>query len=244
MSGTQRPLVLLHPVGLDATYWEPYAKRFAPLRHVVPLDLPGHGTSPVLEGPVTLGGMADRIAGAVADLGGPADVAGVSMGGMVAQYLAAAHPRLVTSLILCSTSGGFPEAARPGVAARGDAALADGMSAVVGTTLERWFSPGGRDAEIGRRTADTLRAVDPAVWAACWQAISELDTLAALRTVDVPALVVTGDADTSTTPAMAEAIASALPHARLEIVPGAWHLGAFEEPEEFAPLMERFLTGL
>lgn len=245
MSGSARPLVLLHPVGLDAAVFEPYEKRFADLRHVVPLDLPGHGRAPVLPGPVTLGAMADDVAGRIRALGGgPADVAGVSMGGMVAQYLAAAHPGLVSSLILCSTSGGFPPGARAGIAARGDAALAGGMRAVVDTTVERWFSPGGREAEPGRRAAATLLADDPAVWAACWTAISRLDTLDALRGVRVPALVVTGDADTSTTPAMARAIAGALPDARLEIVPGAWHLGAFEDVEAFAPLMERFLTAL
>jgi 3-oxoadipate enol-lactonase len=164
------------------------------------------------------------------------------MGGMVAQHLALADPGLVGALILCSTSGGFPAHARPAIAARGATAVADGMAAVVGSTLERWYSPAGRLTGLGRRTAATLLAGDPLSWAACWQAISRLDTLPALGGLDMPALVITGERDSSTTPEMSAALASALRHATLEIVPEAWHLGAFEHEDEFAQRFRTFLA--
>ncbi len=242
VSGAGPGLLLLHPAGLDLTYWDGYAARFAATHRVIAVDLRGHGRSDPIRGGIELAGFAQDVAAVLRrEEVGPVEVIGVSLGGMVAQHLAVADPDLVSSLVLCSTGGALKDEVRPVVAERGTPALRDGMSAVLGPTIERWFSPAGRDAEIGRRCAATLLADDVESWAAVWQAISRLDTLGALPGVRVPALVVTGDQDTSMTPAMAREMAEALPDARLEIVEGAWHLGAFEDEEHFMALFARFL---
>jgi 3-oxoadipate enol-lactonase len=244
VTGSGPDLVLLHPVGLDSTYPAGHAARLAADHRVIAVDLRGHGRSDPVGAGLTLADLAADVAAVLrAEETSGAVVAGVSMGGMVAQYLALADPALVGALILCSTSGGFPDSARPGVAARGSTAVEEGMAAVVDPTLERWYSPPGRRSELGRRTAATLLADDPHGWAACWQAISRLDTLGALGSLDVPALVITGERDSSTTPAMSAALADALRHATLEIVPDAWHLGAFEHEEVFAERFRAFLAG-
>jgi 3-oxoadipate enol-lactonase len=244
VTGSGPDLVLLHPVGLDAGYWAGHAARLAVDHRVIAVDLRGHGRSDKAAAGTSLVDLAADVAAVLrAEETRAAVVAGVSMGGMVAQYLAIADPALVGALVLCSTSGGFPEQARPAVAARGEVAMAEGMTAVVDATLERWYSPAGRDSALGRRTAATLLADDPTSWAACWRAISALDTLGALGALDVPALVVTGERDSSTTPEMSVALADALRHATLELVPDAWHLGAFEQEEEFARRFRSFLRG-
>jgi 3-oxoadipate enol-lactonase len=240
-SGTGEPLLLLHPIGLDSSWWSTYIELFAERFRVIAVDLPGHGTSSPLRAPITLDDMAHDVAAVLrAEKAGPAHVIGVSMGGMVAQYLALRQPRKVASLILCATAGDFADDVRPLLRERGVVART-GMAAVIEPTLERWFPPRARDAAIGRSCARTLAAGDPESWEACWAAISELATVDRLGALDIPVLVITGSADVTTPPTAAEALARALPDARLIIVPGAWHMGVFEDPKRFVAAFADFL---
>lgn len=244
--GAGPPVVLLHPVGLDHTWWASYQAALAQRYQVIAVDLPGHGGAGTIRRPVTLDDLAATTAATVAAVVAartdePVHVVGASLGGMIAQHMALRAPASVASLILCATAGGFAEHTRPALRDRGYTALRDGMDAVIAATLDRWFSPEGRDGEIGRRCAGALLANDPASWAACWAAIAELDTLPRLAEVSVPALVITGAADTGTPPTAAAALAAALPAARLEIVPNAWHLGVFEDEPPFLAAFARFL---
>jgi 3-oxoadipate enol-lactonase len=242
--GAGRPVLLLHPVGLDGAWWSTYVECLAERYHVIAVDMPGHGRSSSIHAPITLGEIARGVAAVLqAETDRPAHVIGVSMGGMVAQHLALQWPQGVASLVLCATTGTFADDLRPLLRERGTAAR-EGMGAVVGATLERWFSPRGRTAPIGRRCAQTLAANDPASWAASWAAISELETLERLGDLRIPALVITGEADITTPPAASAALAAALPDARLEIVPDAWHMGVFEEPQSFLNAFTRFLDSL
>ncbi|MEV6322885.1 alpha/beta hydrolase [Nocardia sp. NPDC051787] len=241
-SGAGRPVVLLHPVGLDCLWWTSYISHLAEQYRVIAVDLPGHGRSSPIRNPMTLGDLASDVAAVLrAETDQPAHVVGVSMGGMVAQHLALQQSQHVASLILCATAGSFADAVRPKLRERGHAARR-GMDAVVQPTLERWFSPHGRSTSIGRSCAQTLAANDPASWEASWQAISELDTLERLGALDMPALVITGAADITTPPEASAALAHALPDARLSIIPDAWHLGVYEEPQPFLTAFTRFLA--
>jgi pimeloyl-ACP methyl ester carboxylesterase len=104
------PLVLLHGgIGAGAQ-WAPILPAFGD-RRVLTLDLPGHGTSPDPGRPLRAETAADAVA---AQLDGPVDLLGYSLGGMVALRLAIQHPRLVRRLILVSVAfrrdGSHPEA--------------------------------------------------------------------------------------------------------------------------------------
>lgn len=242
--GAGQPVLLLHPVGLDSSWWSTHMTRLAERYRVIAVDLPGHGRSNPVRAPATL----DYIARAVAvvlrtETDRPAHVIGVSMGGMVAQHLALQWPDGVASLILCATAGTFADELRPMLRERGRAARG-GMDAVIGPTLERWFSPAGRTASIGRSCERTLAADDPASWEASWEAISNLETLELLGSLHIPALVLTGAADITTPPEASSALARMLPEARLAIIPDAWHLGVFEEPEPFLAAFTTFLGTL
>ncbi|GAA4023523.1 3-oxoadipate enol-lactonase [Allokutzneria multivorans] len=233
VTGSGQPVVLLHPVGLDHTWFAPHAAALAENYQVISVDLPNR---------VALDRAADAVAAVLSQhTDQPAHVIGVSMGGMVAQYLALCHGHRVASLILCATAGGFDPQARPMLRERGRSALREGMASVVEPTLTRWFSSAAKDSPLGRRCSERLLATDPADWAAAWEAISRLDTVRHLHTLAVPALVITGSLDTATPPAAAAELARALPSALLEIVPGAHHLGVFEEPRPFLDAFARFL---
>jgi 3-oxoadipate enol-lactonase len=239
--GSGRPVMLLHPVGLDSTWWMTCVAHLAENYRVVAVDLPGHGMSGPLNQPATLENFAAQVAVVLrAEASQPAYVIGASMGGMVAQHLALQHQQEVAGLILCATAGTFPDELRPSLRERGTLARG-GMEPVIQPTVDRWFSPEGRHGSIGRHCRNTLAANDSASWEASWEAISHLGILERLKTLQTPTLVITGAADITTPPAASVALAQALPNARLEIVPDAWHMGVFETPEPFLYAFTRFL---
>jgi 3-oxoadipate enol-lactonase len=237
-------LILLHPIGMDQTWWSEYASHWQSSYDVIAVDLRGHGNSSLIERPVSLSDHASDVAELIAheDVSS-AHIIGVSMGGMVAQQLAIEAPLKVASLILCATAGGFSDAARIRISERGDVNRAGLMSDVVNETVSRWFRADSPRPDLVKRCRARLLADDWYSWSANWSAIARLDTLAALRAVRVPALVVAGEADASIASAASKMIADAIPSAEFISVPDAAHFGAFDMRESFAPLFDRFLSG-
>lgn len=235
-------IVLLHPIGVDRSWWDEYVRDWSTSHEVIAIDFRGHGASAPVTGPITLADHAADVAAVLRGAGIPrATLAGVSMGGMVAQRVAIQYPELAHALILCGTAGGFPDEIRPRIRARGDTSRAGSMAEVVEDTIDRWFLPGRPRPDLVARCRERLLADDWYAWSANWEAISRLDNLGELPRVRAPALVVAGEADASIPPAVSRQIADALPDARYAAVPGASHFGAFEARPAFAPLFDRFL---
>ena len=241
-AGKGAPVLLLHPIGLDSTWWQPFAEQLASRFSVVAMDFRGHGGSAPVSGEMELTDLADDAAGLLRALAlAPSQVVGLSMGGMVAQYLAIRHPDVVRSLALLGTACTLPDEARKQMVARGELARRDGMRAVLGATLERWFTPAALTSELAKRCEERLLENDVESWASSWRAISRLDALPLLGRIKAPTLVVTGDRDLSTPPAAAKAIADNIPGAALTIVAGAPHMGPFEFPGAYLAPVEAFL---
>jgi 3-oxoadipate enol-lactonase len=214
------------------------------LRHLlIAIDFRGHGRSSKIEGKIKLGDLADDVAAVIKDEDlVSAHIVGVSMGGMVAQHLALSYPRLVRSLILCSTASTFPEAFRSVIRGRGEFNANAGMQSIVQSTLEGWFSPATQSSELAKQCTERLLRNDPHSWSACWEAISRLNTLPELSHLNCPALVVAGACDARTPPSAAAQIAEAVAGSTLVTIPEAFHMGAFENPAQFLSVFSRFLA--
>lgn len=245
VDGQGPPVLLLHPVGLDLKWWEPQVEGLRSEFRVIRLDFRGHGESAVAPPPYTLADFASDVHVLIGHLAvGPAHVVGLSLGGMVAQVLALEYPRDVRSLVLAATLCTLPAEARAAMRARGEAAEQGGMPAVIQPTLERWFTPGFLNSPLVARCRERLLADDVGGWAATWRAIADLNTLPRLGEIRVPALVTTGDADLSTPVPAARVIADHIPGAILRVMPGAPHMGPFERPDLFNPLVLDFLRSV
>jgi pimeloyl-ACP methyl ester carboxylesterase len=83
-----------------------------------------------------------------------------------------------------------------------------------------------------------IAEVDPVTAVEAGRAIAEHDVRRDLGHVDVPSLVVVGDADLLTPPSHAEAVVGAVPNAQLRILPGVGHQVMQEAPAELAALIE------
>ncbi|MBI4528457.1 MAG: alpha/beta fold hydrolase [Deltaproteobacteria bacterium] len=245
IEGQGRPVLLLHPVGLDLTWWDSQAGALRLEFQVIRLDFRGHGKSEIPPPPWSIAEFASDAHALLALLHSrPAHVVGLSLGGMVAQVLALEYPADVRSLVLADTLCTLPAEARNAMRARGEAAEQGGMAAVIQPTVERWFTPGFLESPVVARCRAHLLANDVKPWAETWRAIAELDTLPRLNEIHTPTLVTTGDADVSTPVAAARVIADHIPGAILRVMPGAPHMAPYERPDLFNPLVLEFLRSL
>ncbi len=231
------PLVLIHALGTDLTIWDPVLARLPPLR-LLRYDLRGHGRSDAPPAPYAMGALirdAERLMDqfALKD----AVVAGLSIGGLVAQGLAVKRLDLVRALVLSNT------AARIGTPAIWDGRIAavrdGGMAAVIEGVLDRWF--GRKDAAHAAVWRARLLAQNPEGWMGCAGAIAGTDFYQTTATLTLPTLVIAGDRDGSTPPDLVRETADLIRGSRFHLIRGAGHLPPVDAPEAFAAALTDFL---
>lgn len=248
--GTGPAIVLLHGFPFAAAVWQPQLEALtaAGWRAIAP-DFRGHGKTPAGDGLFTMELYADDVLALLDRLKlEKAVVCGLSMGGYVALRLAEKAPARVRALALCDTrseaDGNPAKQLRAGamkvVADKGVAFFADEF-------VKNLFSPptlaGGRPC-VGR-VKDIMKA-NPAlgVRGALLALAARPDATEFLPKIAVPTLVLVGEEDKLTPPALSEAMAKAIPGARLSVIPKAGHLSSLEEPEAFNADLLSFLNEL
>jgi 3-oxoadipate enol-lactonase len=238
------PVVFLHALGLDLTWWDHQVEEFGRDHDVIALDLPGHGLSGRPDASPTFDLMARSVAGVLAHVGaGAAHVVGISFGGMVAQELALARPDMVRSLSLVATSCAFPEAARQAIRERARVTRAGGMAAIAPLSVERWFPPAfrARRPDVLDRAAKVLLRQDPEFHAFLWDTVAALDMERRLPSLACPAMVVAGGEDMSAPATAGQVIVDRVAAATLHVMAGCGHFPPLEAPETFNALLRGFL---
>ncbi|MEK7947989.1 alpha/beta fold hydrolase [Pigmentiphaga sp. YJ18] len=245
-SGAGAPVVLIHGVGLDLGMWDELARALDGEFELIRYDMLGHGGTPLPAGEAEL----DRY---VAQLGEvlcaeglrQPCVVGYSMGGLVAGRFAARHPGDVGKLVLMSTVFRRTEAERHAVRARLEQAEDGDEVAGAQASVERWFSPAFIQAAPGRVEAirQRLLANRRQDFLAAYRIFAGADGVLpeAAPQIRCPALVLTGDQDTGSTPRMAEELARSIPDAALRIVPGQKHMLPVEGVMAAAAALRDFL---
>jgi pimeloyl-ACP methyl ester carboxylesterase len=244
-SGSGPPLLLIMGMSGTALHWgesflEPLRRDF----DVIVYDHRGVGASSRLDGAITIAQMAEDAAGLLDALEiESAHVVGISMGGMVAQELALAHPERVRTLTLgCTYAGGEGSTVTaPEVIQRLTEAMFSGdRERALRTAFEVNVSAAmADDAELYQRSLaiDRQRAVAVPVVMAQMQACMAHDTSARLSELAMPTLVVHGTEDQMLPVENGRLIASRIPGSRLEIFDGVGHLFFWEQPERAAELV-------
>lgn len=236
-------LVLAGSLGTTLHMWQPQIGPLSERLRVVALDHRGHGRSPVPEGPYTIAEMGGDVLALMDRLGlQRAAFCGLSIGGMVGQWLGINAPERVTRLILICTSGYLPPA--ESWRERAAAVRAAGTPAVVAdAVVGRWFTPDWArgHADVVARHREMISATEAEGYASCCEAIAELDLRAGLASVRAPTLVLVGAQDPSISPAHGEAIAAAVPGARLVALDPAAHLASVERADEVTALITEHL---
>lgn len=235
------PLLLSNSLGTNLEMWQPQLQPWGGKRRVLRYDTRGHGRSETPAPRYSIEAMA-RDALALLDLLNikRADFCGLSMGGMIALWIATHCPDRVNKLILANTGAtiGSPEIWN----SRIQAVSNSGMEAVASHVPSRWFTQRFRDRHerVVSSAEAMLRKTDRRGYAYCCEAIRDTDLSGLLKQIAVSTLIISGDHDPVIPPEQSKAFARAIPgskHVRLH----AAHLSNIEQAEKFSEEVLEFL---
>jgi pimeloyl-ACP methyl ester carboxylesterase len=239
--GSGPPLVFLHGLGSSTRDWEPQLAHFSRRRRCVAFDIPGCGRSRDLRhpnGPFSLAGFARALAAGARELGlAPADVVGLSLGGMTGLQLALDAPDVVRSLtVVNATASLVPTTLRERLllAVRSAVTHTLGPPGVARLVVRRLFPKPGQ-AALRETFVRQMAQNDPRAYLAVSRALlgwSVEDRVASLR---CPVLLVASEGD-YTPVARKEALARLIPGASVVVVPDSHHALPVERPEVFNAL--------
>ncbi len=236
-------LVLIHGVGMRIEAWGPQIDRLSKDHRVIAVDLPGHGFSAALDARPELPNFVAWFARLVDELGLEAvNVAGHSMGALIAAGFAATEPSKLRRVALLNGVYKRTPAAREAVEARADEIFSGAFDREA--PLERWFSSDEKNGEAYRLVHELLQKVDPGGYAAAYRAFATGDAVYSdsWPQVKKPALFLTGDGDKNSTAEMAEDMARATPQGRAVVIKGHRHMVNLTAPEEVSEALADWLT--
>lgn len=236
------PILFAHSLGLDSRSWEAEATALATRHLVVRIDTRGHGGSAASPGPYSLRDLClDHLA--VADALGLRQfhVVGISLGGLLAQWLATQHPTRLLSATLCNTAAKLGDETLWNNRIE---AVSAGMDAIVDQVLPRLFAPGFAQRQPARvaQARQTLLATDPEGYAGCCAALRDADLRTLASTIQVPTLIVGAAHDRATPVAEARWLHEQIPSSELVILEQAGHISNLERPAAFLTALSRHLS--
>jgi len=244
-SGGGEPLLMIQGMSATRLAWgRPFLSELEQSFECIVFDNRGMGESGQAELPFTIADLAADTAGLLDALGlETVHVLGISMGGMIAQELALAHPERIRTLTIGASYCGGPSStlmAPEDLQMLGAAAASGDRNQVFRAMWEINLSPGFREdnARYAAFTemAEALPAPQPVVLQQM-QACAQHDTHDRLGEIDLPTLVIHGDVDRLLGPGNGRLIASLIPGARLEMLPRIGHMFWWEEPRRSAELV-------
>jgi 3-oxoadipate enol-lactonase len=240
-AGTATPIVFLHGVGSDKSVWRPQLAYFGRSRRAVAFDYPGYGDSDPAAADTTRDDYAAAILSAMRALGiERAHVCGLSLGGVIAIALHHAAPEACASLILADTFAVHPDGR--GIYDRSIAGSRD-LPAMAEARVDFLLAQPA-DPVVRREVVETMSRIDPSAYRIGAEAVWLADQRDRARAIAVPALVICGEEDKPTPPALSRELAALIPGSELAMIAGAGHLTNLEKPAEFNALVAAFIDGV
>lgn len=241
-----RPTVVLHhPLATDLTYWDELSAALVGDYRVLRFDARGHGKSDAPAGPYSFEQLAGDVVGLMDQTGiGRAAFVGLSMGGMVGQYLGLLHPGRFSCLSIVSSTSRIPPEFRSLWVDRVAVARDKGMASQVEPALARWIADTTRATkpQLVARFRAMIEATPLEGYAGWCGAIERLDVTDRLGAITLPTQVIVGDKDPATPVAASEAIHKAIPRSQLVVLPGVSHMLSAEDPAAFHAALLPFLA--
>jgi 3-oxoadipate enol-lactonase/4-carboxymuconolactone decarboxylase len=226
-------VVFSNSLGTTRAMWAPQIAAMAGRFRCLSYDTRGHGGSPVATGPFGIADLAADLAALIEHVFGrtPVHVVGLSLGGMTGMALAIARPDLVASLTPMATFA--RTASPPAWVERAARVRAGGVEAIGDMILGRWFTPGfaAMKPDVFGQARAMMLSTPREGYAACCDAIRDLDLIEGLRELDVPTMVFSGADDPASPPKLQDEIRAAIPGAGLIRLSPAAHIMNLEQPE-------------
>jgi 3-oxoadipate enol-lactonase len=239
---TKPALVFANSLGSDFRIWDEVVARLGGRFRFVRYDKRGHGLSEATPAPYALTDHVNDLAALLDHLDVKrAAVVGLSVGGMIAQGIAALRPDLVAALVLVGT--GHKIGTEEFWKTRIDAVKTNGIVGIADLVLQRWFTPGYRTPEnpdfVGYTNMLVRTPLDGYVGTCT--ALRDADLTESTRALKIPAICMVGDQDGSTPPDLVRSLAALIKGAEFHIIADAGHIPCVERPDAVAELIGTFL---
>lgn len=238
---TRPALLFSNALGTDLRIWDRVVPAFEDDFLVIRYDKRGHGLSDAPPRPYRLEdhvGDVLRLMDAldIAD----ASICGVSVGGLIAQGVAALAPQRVRAVVLSDTAAKIGD--EPTWRARIEAVETGGIAAVADATMARWFTPGFREDRAAEVTGWRNMLVRTPVegYLGTMEAIRDADQTGASNALAIPALVVVGKEDGSTPAHVVRTLADLLDESEFHVISNSGHLPCIDQPDTLIDLMKSF----
>ncbi len=246
VAGTGPPVVLLHPFPVDHEFWKPIQPALESRYRLILPDLRGHGESEIGNGTALMEKHARDIARVLDDAGvGKAAFIGCSIGGYILFEFWRRFRERVTALVLCDTR---PQADTTEARANRLKAAADVLEQGAGPFLETMIPKLMGRTTIGTRpdlvegARHMMNKMPPQNISLVQRGMAERpDSVADLKSIHVPTLIVIGDEDILSTPADGELMRQNVPGSQLKIIPKAGHYAPWEQPGAVGMALRQFL---
>ena len=236
-------LVLSHSIGADHGMWAPQMEVLLSRFQVVRYDTRGHGASDATPGEYSIEQLGRDVLGLMDALDIPKFAfCGLSLGGMIGQWLGRYAADRLSGLVLANTSPLMLPASNWDT--RRKMVLEGGMAAIVDMAMQRFFSPEtlSRGDAYAASTRSVILGTNPVGYAGCCSAIRDMDHTQLLKDIRVPTLVIAGERDVSTPwTGHGEILARDIPGSKTVRLPAA-HLSNIERPHSFTMALFEFLS--
>ncbi|MGH1415301.1 MAG: 3-oxoadipate enol-lactonase [Pelagimonas sp.] len=235
------PVVFANSLGTDFRMWDPIMPYLPEGLRILRFDKRGHGLSDTPEGRWSMGNLVRDIE-QLMDLNGFKNTifVGLSIGGLIAQGLAAKRPDLMRAMVLSNTAAKI--GTRDMWAERIKIIENGGLEAAVDGTMERWFSAKFRDTEEFHGWQNFHLRTPARGWTGCADAIAGTDFLSSTSGLRLPTLGIAGSEDGATPPDLVRETTALIPGSEFHLIKGAGHLPCIEAPQEYAGLLTKFFA--
>jgi pimeloyl-ACP methyl ester carboxylesterase len=230
------PLVLVHGVGSALTAWGDVIRLLSADKPVVRYDLRGHGQSPAPGGPWNIDDFAADHIRLLKRLGiGKAHTVGFSLGGLIAQRVAAVYPEAVDTLVVIGAVADRTDDERDAVQRRLQMVVDEGPASAARKSVERWYSKEflTEHPDVAAATVARMEQLDPAAYTHAYRVLATTDLAEQLPRIKAPVLAITGEYDTGSPPRMSRLIAERT-NGRCVVLSGARHTVLQERPDTIA----------
>lgn len=243
-TGQGRDIVVLHSLLADRLAFDPVLPVLAAKHRVTLFNLPGfHGSEPVVS--ALLDAYVARIEDGFQEFGIDKDaiLIGNGFGGTLALAFALDHPERVGKLVISDAAAGFPEEGRKAFAVMAQKVAEGGLGAIAEIAAKRVYSPGylAANADKIEDRKRVLLGIEPKAFADACKILQEADLVPLLHRLSVPTLVVCGEFDQATPPALTRIVAEKVPGARYVELKGCGHCPPLEQPQQFIEAIKSFV---